>query len=121
MKIVKFITILLLVSIVFGACKKEETGLKDGDLKVIVVPTVPDVNVIDGIFVKIYDSSSKAKLHEKELWAKKGEITFTNIPKQSLLVEARMEYKINNNRYIAEDEYTFTYDGSAKTITLNPQ
>jgi hypothetical protein len=121
MKLSKKVTVLLLMSSAFVACKKEEVKLKDGELKVIIEPTVSDNNVVPGIFVKIYDPSNWTKLQEKELWTKKGEVIFTGLPKQSINVDVRMEYSVGNRTYIAKDEYTYTHDGSAKTITMKPQ
>lgn len=121
MKSLQNITTLLLLFTIFISCKKEEDKPQDGELKVIIQPTVPESNVVPGIFVKIYDPTDWKILKEKELWAKKGEVTFTDLPKQSINVDVRMEYSVGNQTYIAKDEYTYTHDGSAKTITLNPQ
>jgi hypothetical protein len=122
MKTLKHFTILiLLATTTLMACKKEETKAKDGELTIIVQPTVPDVNVVEGIFIKVYDPSDWTLLQEKEFWVKKGEFKFTNLPKKNIYVVARMEYIIVNNRRLAKDQYTFEYDGSGKTITLKPQ
>lgn len=121
MKSFKHFTILFLLASTLLACKKEETESKDGTLTVVVQPTLPDANVVEGIFIRVYDPSDWTLLQEKEFWVKKGEFKFTDLPKKNINVEAKMEYIIANNRRLAKDEYTFEYDGSAKTITLKPQ
>jgi hypothetical protein len=120
MKKLKQLITLLLLSTAFVACKKEET-LKDGELKVIVQPYLPDNQVVPGIRVIIYDADAQVMIQDKNLYAKKGEITFDNVPKKSIEVFVRMEYIINNQNKYVSDSYTFTYDGSAKTITLTPR
>ncbi|MFY8191171.1 MAG: hypothetical protein ACOVK9_09410 [Bacteroidia bacterium] len=94
-KTLKHFTILiLLATTTLMACKKEETKAKDGELTVVVQPTLPDANVIEGIFIKVYDPSDWTLLQEKEFWVKKGEFKFTNLPKKNIYVVARMEYII---------------------------
>jgi hypothetical protein len=120
MRKLKQLITLLLLSSVFVACKKEDT-LKDGELKVIIQPNVPDNQVVPGIRVIMYDAATRDIIQEKNLDAKKGELTFNNVPKKSIDVFVRMQYIINNQYKYVSDEYTLTYDGSAKTITLTPQ